>query len=96
MQSDNILKRMVKDEMTVVVLDPSTYEEVECHVEGSVEHGFDLVSNDAQAPDDLESDRIDEPTGFVVPIKKFIAHGTQEMFFICGYDNEVYEVSRIY
>lgn len=96
MKNEDILKQMVKDNMILTVIDPSTYEEVKCHVEGG-DGDYDLVSEDAMAPseEDLENDPFAEPTGFLLQIHKLIVHGSTEMFFICGHDRAVYEVASI-
>ena len=53
MENEDILKKMVADEMVLTVVDPTDYSEVECHIEGG-DGDYSLVSNDAQAPSDEE------------------------------------------
>ena len=90
MQNENILMQMVKDNMLLTVVDPTDYSEVECHVEGGP-GDFHLVSEDAMAPEDGEG----EPTGFILPIRKLVVHGSSEFFILCDGVDDYFEVIDI-
>lgn len=93
MENENILQQMVKDEMVLTVVDPTDYSEVECHIEGG--HGdYSLVSNDAQAPENDEFGA--EPTGFILPIKRLVAHGSNEFYILCKGVEDYFEVVDIH
>ena len=96
MENEDILKQMVADEMVLTVVDPTDYSEVECHIEGA-NGDYSLVSNDAQAPSDeeLEENPFAEPPGFILQIRKLIAHGTSEFFILCDGVDDYFEVIDI-
>lgn len=93
MENENILMQMVKDNMNLTVVDPTDYSEIECHIEGKP-GDFHLVSNDAQAPEDDEFGV--EPTGFILPIKRLIVHGSSEFFILCKGVEDYFEVVNIH
>ena len=96
MENESILQKMVADEMVLTVVDPTDYSEVECHIEGA-NGDYSLVSNDAQAPSDeeLEENPFAEPTGFILQIRKLIAHCTSEFFILCDGVDDYFEVINI-
>lgn len=97
MENENILKQMVKDNMNLTVVDPTDYSEIKCHIEGG--HGdYCLVSNDAQAPseEELEENPFAEPTGFILPIIEFVAHGSSEFYILCDGMEDYFEVIDIH
>lgn len=96
MENEDILKKMVADEMVLTVVDPTDYSEVECHIEGG--HGdYSLVSNDAQAPSDeeLEENPFAEPTGFILQIRSLIVQGSSEFYILCNGVDDYFEVIDI-
>lgn len=96
MENENILKQMVADKMTLTVVDPTDYSEVECHIEGG-NGDYSLVSNDAQAPSDeeLEANPFAEPTGFILQIRRLVAQGTNEFYILCDGVDDYFEVIDI-
>lgn len=96
MENEDILKKMVADEMILTVVDPTDYSEVECHIEGA-NGDYSLVSNDAQAPSDeeLEENPLAEPTGFILQIRRLVVHGSSEFFILCDGVDDYFEVIDI-
>lgn len=96
MENEDILKKMVADEMVLTVVDPTDYSEVECHIEGA-NGDYSLVSNDAQAPSDeeLEENPFAEPTGFILQIRRLLASGPGEFFILCDGVDDYFEVIDI-
>ena len=96
MENEDILKKMVAGGWALTVVDPTDYSEVECHIEGG-NGDYSLVSNDAQAPSDeeLEENPFAEPTGFILPIRKLIVHGTSEFYILCDGVDDYFEVTDI-
>lgn len=96
MENENILKQMVADKMTLTVVDPTDYSEVECHIEGG-NGDYSLVSNDAQAPseEELEANSFAEPTGFILQIRRLVAQGTNEFYILCDGVDDYFEVIDI-
>lgn len=97
MENEDILKQMVKDEMTLTVIDPTDYSEVECHIEGG--HGdYHLVSNDAMAPseEEQEADWGAEPTGFILKIQRLVTDGSNEFYILCKGVDDYFEVVDIH
>ena len=90
MENEDILMQMVQDEMILTVVDPTDYSEVKCHVEGKP-GDFHLVSEDAMAPEDGEG----EPEGFILPIRKVVMHGTNEIYILCAGMDDFFEVVSI-
>lgn len=96
MENEDILKKMVADEMTLTVVDPTDYSEIECHIEGG--HGdYSLVSNDAQAPseEELEANPFAEPTGFILQIRRLLVQGSSEFLILCDGVDDYFEVVDI-
>ena len=96
MENEDILKKMVADEMVLTVVDPTDYSEVECHIEGD-NGDYSLVSNDAQAPSDeeLEDDPFAEPTGFILPIRRLLSPSSSEFLILCDGVDDYFEVIDI-
>lgn len=96
MENEDILKKMVADEMVLTVVDPTDYSEVECHIEGA-NGDYSLVSNDAQAPSDeeLEEDPFAEPTGFILQIRRLVVQGSSEFYILCDGVDDYFEVIEI-
>ena len=96
MENEDILKKMVAGEWVLTVVDPTDYSEVECHIEGG-NGDYSLVSNDAQAPSDeeLEEDPFAEPTGFILPIRRLVVHGSSEFYILCDGVDDYFEVTEI-
>ena len=96
MENEDILKKMVADEMTLTVVDPTDYSEIECHIEGG--HGdYCLVSNDAQAPseEELEENPFAEPIGFILQIRRLLVQGSSEFYILCDGVDDYFEVIDI-
>lgn len=96
MENEDILKKMVADEMILTVVDPTDYSEVECHIEGA-NGDYSLVSNDAQAPSDeeLEENPFAEPTGFILQIRRLVVQGSSEFYILCDGVDDYFEVIDI-
>lgn len=96
MENEDILKKMVADEMILTVVDPTDYSEVECHIEGA-NGDYSLVSNDAQAPSDeeLEENPFAEPTGFILQIRRLVVQGSSEFYILCDGVDDYFEVTDI-
>lgn len=96
MENEDILKKMVADEMILTVVDPTDYSEVECHIEGA-NGDYSLVSNDAQAPSDeeLEENPFAEPTGFILQIRRLVVPSSSEFLILCDGVDDYFEVIDI-
>ena len=96
MENEDILKKMVADEMVLTVVDPTDYSEVECHIEGA-NGDYSLVSNDAQAPSDeeLEENPFAEPTGFILQIRRLVVPSSSEFLILCDGVDDYFEVIDI-
>ena len=80
MENEDILKKMVADEMVLTVVDPTDYSEVACYIEGG-NGDYSLISNDTQ--------------GFNLPIRRLIVQGSQEFYILCGGVDDYFEVIDI-